>query len=183
MAPESSFFSCLGLSNLSWLLKTLLNFRSSLVCLYQVSEIAKIRYKHSVSRSLLRELKSKNSLKVCFVFASCLILDTHSSTISIFSWLRFGSFISVSSSYITFLGPSLWIKYLAFTVLPFSRLAIENRQLSLSLINSAGALLFLLGVAVPDVWLTIVSDFFSSLSISGVSAFRTCRLSGEFTKL
>lgn len=98
---------------------------------------------NTVSSYLLTLLKAKNSLNVCLVLASCLILSTQSSTISSLSsdnYLLFSH--SVINSYITFLGESLSMKCLAFRVLPLSRLAIANKQLSLSLITSACEVIF-----------------------------------------
>ena len=115
----------------------MLNFVSSFEHLNQLSDISNTRCKHYVKRSLLRSLNSKNSLKVYFVLASYLILETHNSTISIFSILIVGSLVNLSSSCITLRGPSLLMKYCAFTELPFKMLAIEKRQLSLSLMVSA----------------------------------------------
>lgn len=95
---ELEFNLLVGLGGLCELLselrKTVLNLISSSVHLYQGSEIIKMRYRHSVSKSLLSWLKSKNSLNVCFVFASCLRLETHNSTTYIFSSLSDGSLIS-----------------------------------------------------------------------------------------
>jgi hypothetical protein len=182
MAPESSFLRTFGFYSFSWFLKTVLNLISSFVHLYQESDITKMRCKHSVKRSLLSELNSRNYLKVCLVFASCLMLETHSSMISIFSLLMFGSLISNRSSYITFRGPSLLMKCEALTELPLSRLAMEKRQLSLSLISSAVEFPVLFTDPSPVIY-TSFCYCLSSLSIKGVRALSTGRLSGELTKL
>jgi hypothetical protein len=70
------------------------------------------------------------------------------------------------------------MKCFALTGLPFRRLAIENKQLSLSLITSA----LWVPVLLADLLETTLYSL-SSLSIKGVSALSTWRLSGELTKL
>jgi hypothetical protein len=64
-------------------------------------------------------------------------------------------------------------------LLPFNKLAIANKQLSLSLIISAYEVIFLDWIS--NFWCLVILE--SSLSISGVSASSTFRLKEEFTKL
>lgn len=185
IAFELSFWSLLttGLSESAS--RIFLNLKSSVVYSYQRSEILQTRSIHSVSKSQLTDENARNSLKVFLVLANYLMLATHSSTISNLSSgkvvsgdLSNSSSILISSC-ITFLGESLWMKCCAFTVDPFRRFAIAKRQLSLSLITSAGEVTFWL-------WIKVSCDFViweSNLSIRGVKAFRTCRESGELTKL
>lgn len=94
-----------------------LNLNSSWLHSNQGSDKEITRYKQTVSNCLLIELKARNSLKVCFVFANYFILDTHNSMISNLSSVIYylDPFLSNSSSIeinscITFLGESLYMK-------------------------------------------------------------------------
>jgi hypothetical protein len=94
-----------------------LNLNNSWLHSNQGSDKEITRYKQTVRSWRLIELKARNSLKVCFVFANYFILDTHNSTISNLSsviycldpFLSNSSSIEISSC-ITFLGESLYMK-------------------------------------------------------------------------
>lgn len=172
------------LGRLASVSRIFLNLRSSALQSNQLSEIANTLWMHTVRSYLLILLKARKSLKVCLVLASYLMLATHSSTISSLSsgnlppCLSYSSRIEISSC-MTFLGESLWIKCFALRVDPLRRFAIAKRQLSLSLMISAGEVIF--WELIRAAWDFVILD--SSLSIRGVRACRTCRDNGELTKL